>query len=132
MNWVGLDVIDIGMELIGTFYWSQYYLNCQGGAYVTGSHNPAEYNGFKLANDFSETLVTDGIQELRKRVEDEDYEEGKVKGKVEKQNIRQAYFADLLKRLPLKKKFKVVVDASYSTAGAIAPDLLKKAGCQGN
>jgi len=130
LSWTGVDVIDIGMELIGTLYWSQYYLNCQGGAYVTGSHNPAEYNGFKLANDFSETLVTDGIQELRRMVEDEDYEKGKVKGKVKKQNIREIYFGDLLKRLPLKKGFKVVVEANYATAGVIAPDLLKKAGCK--
>lgn len=129
LNWTGIDVIDVGMELIGTFYWSQYYLNCKGGVYVTGSHNPAEYNGFKLANDFSETLVTDGIQELRRMVEDEDYEKGKVKGEVKKQNIRQAYFKDLLKRLPFKKGFKVVIEASYATAGAIAPDLLRKIGC---
>ena len=129
LNWTGIDVIDVGMELIGTFYWSQYYLNCKGGAYVTGSHNPAEYNGFKLANDFSETLVTDGIQELKRMVEDEDYEKGKVKGEVKKQNIRQAYFEDLLKRLPFKKGFKVVIEASYATAGAIAPDLLRKIGC---
>lgn len=96
---------------------------------MTGSHNPAEYNGFKLANDFSETLVTDGIQELKRMVEDEDYEKGKVKGEVKKQNIRQAYFEDLLKRLPFKKGFKVVIEASYATAGAIAPDLLRKIGC---
>src|SRR4030042_2290838 len=129
LNWTGVDVIDVGMELIGTFYWSQYYLNCKGGAYLTGSHNPAEYNGFKLANDFSETLVTDGIQELKRMVEDEDYEKGKVKGEVKKQNIRQAYFEDLLKRLPFKKGFKVVIEAGYATAGAIAPDLLRKIGC---
>src|SRR4030042_5545618 len=43
LSWTGVDVIDISMELIGTFYWSQYYLNCQGGAYVTGSHNPVNY-----------------------------------------------------------------------------------------
>jgi len=129
LNWTGIDVIDVGMELIGTFYWSQYYLNCKGGVYVTGSHNPAEYNGFKLANDFSETLVTDGIQELKRMVEDEDYEKGKVKGEVKKQNIRQAYFEDLLKRLPFKKGFKVVIEAGYATAGAIAPDLLRKIGC---
>lgn len=130
LNWTGIDVIDIGMELIGTFYWSQYYLNYQGGAYVTGSHNPVSYNGFKLANNFSETLVTDDIQEIRKRVENEDYEKGKVIGEVKKQKIRNSYFEDLLKRLSLKKEFKVVVEASYATAGDIAPELLRKAGCK--
>ena len=63
LTWAGINVVDIGMNMVGTFYWAQYYLNCQGGVFVTASHNPAEYNGFKFANGFSETLVTEGIQE---------------------------------------------------------------------
>ncbi len=130
LSWAGIDAVDIGMELIGTFYWSQYYLNCKGGVYVTGSHNPAEYNGFKMANGFSETLVAPGVQELRRMVEDEDYEKSEVIGEIKKQNVRQVYFEDLLKRLPFKKEFKVLIDGNYATAGVIAPDLLKKAGCK--
>ncbi|MCX6723974.1 MAG: phosphomannomutase/phosphoglucomutase [Candidatus Staskawiczbacteria bacterium] len=128
LNWAGVDVINIGMELVGTFYWSQYYLNCQGGVYVSASHNPAQYNGFKLANDFSETLVTAGIQEIKEMVEKESYEKAEVYGKAEEQNIRQAYFNDLLKRFSLKKGFKIVVDPSCSTAGVIVPELLRQAG----
>ena len=130
LSWAGLDVIDIGMNLIGTFYWSQYYLDCKGGVFVTASHNPAEYNGFKLANDFSETLVSEGMNELRQMVERDDYEQGIKPGKITKKDIRKAYFEDLLKRLPVNKKFKVVVDSGFSTAGEIAPQLLKKAGCK--
>jgi phosphomannomutase / phosphoglucomutase len=130
MVFAGIDVIDIGMNLIGTFYWSQYYLDCRGGVFITGSHNPAMYNGFKFANDFSETLVSEGMQELRRQVENDDYEKGKGPGEIIEKDIRQAYFDDLLKRLPLKKSFKVVVDSSFATAGAIIPDLLRKSGCQ--
>jgi len=130
LSWSGIETINIGMELIGTLYWAQYYLGCKGGVYVSGSHNPAQYNGFKIANDFSETLVSDGIQELRMIVENEDYEKSKVVGKIKKQNIRKAYFEILLKKLPIKKNFKVVVDGNYATAGVIAPDLLKRAGCK--
>jgi len=130
LNWAGIDTVDIGMELIGTFYWSQYYLNCKGGTYVTGSHNPAQYNGFKLANDFSETLVTKGMQELRRMVENDDCEKGIISGKNKKEDVRQAYFDDLLKRLPLKKKFKVVIEGNCATSGVIVPELLKKAGCK--
>jgi len=129
-NWAGLDTVDIGLSLVGTFYWAQYFLNIKGGAFVTASHNPAEYNGFKFAIDFSETLVSEGIQELRRMVEQEDYETGKTPAKNETKDIRQAYFNDILKRLPISKKFKVVVDASCATAGVIAPDLLKQAGCE--
>lgn len=129
LNWAGISTIDIGMELVGTLYWGQYYLNCKGGIYVSASHNPAQYNGFKFAIDFSETLVQEGMQELRKMAENDDLAEDNSAGANEIQNIRQSYFKDLLKRLPLNKRFKIVIDASCSTAGVIAPELLRKAGC---
>ena len=129
-NWAGLDTVDIGLNLVGTFYWAQYYLNIMGGAFVTASHNPAEYNGFKFAIGFSETLVSDGIQELKRLIEQEDYEPEEKLGKNEIMDIRQIYFNDILKRLPLTKKFKVAVDASCATAGVIAPELLRQAGCE--
>ncbi len=129
LNWAGIDVVNIGLNMVGTFYWSQYYLNCRGGVYVSASHNPVEYNGFKLANDFSETLVSEDIQKLREMIEREDYKRAERAGKVEKQDIRKAYFNDLLKRLPISKSFKVVVDPSHSTAGVIAPEFLRRAGC---
>jgi len=129
-SWAGVDTIDIGMNLVGTFYWAQYFLQRKGGAFVSASHNPAQYNGFKFAIDFSETLVSEGMQELRRMVEEEDYEQGRVAGKIEKQDIQEAYFNDLIKRFPNIKKFKVVVDPSHSTAGAIVPVLLRKIGCE--
>jgi len=130
LTWAGIDVINIGMELVGTFYWSQYFLNCQGGVYVSASHNPAQYNGFKLAVDFSETMVSESIQELRKMLENDDYEKGEIPGKIEEQNIREAYYSDLLKRFTLKKKLKVVVDPGCSTGGVIIPEILRREGCE--
>lgn len=130
LRWVGIDTIDIGMNLVGTFYWSQYHLQRRGGVMVTASHNPASFNGFKFATNFSETLVSEGMQELRRLVEEEDYEKGDAPGPVSQQDVRSAYFDDLLKRLPLKKKFTVVVDPTNSTAGEIAPPLLRRAGCE--
>lgn len=129
-SWTGIDTINIGLNLVGTFYWAQYYLNSPGGAFVTASHNPAEYNGFKFAIDYSETLVSEGMQELRRIVEEEDYDQADTPGQVTRRDIRQDYFTDVIKRLPLTKKFKVVVEASAATAGAIAPDFLRQAGCE--
>jgi phosphomannomutase / phosphoglucomutase len=129
-SWAGIDTIDIGMTLVGTFYWAQYYLDARGGAFVTASHNPSEYNGFKIAIDFSETLVSEGMQELRRMVEEEDYEQGETPGKVEKQDIQEAYFEDISKRLDINKKFKIVIDPSCATAGAIVPQMLRKIGCE--
>ena len=130
LAWAGIDVIDIGMSLVGMFYWAQYYLKYQGGVFVSASHNPPEFNGFKFANDYSETLVSDGMNELRMLVETEAYQQGKREGTVKIQDIRQAYYDDIIQRLPLQKKLRVVVDPSCTTGGAIAPDLLRQAGCE--
>lgn len=127
---VGCNVIDIGMHMVGTFYWAQHYLKRQAGIYVSASHNPPEYNGFKFANDYSETLVSDGMIELRRMVEQEDYDIAKVSGSHQEQDIRQVYFDDLLGRIKLDRKLKVVIDPGCTTAGAIAPDLLRQAGCE--
>jgi phosphomannomutase/phosphoglucomutase len=130
LSWVGMDVVDIGMVLVGTFYWVQHHLKRRGGIYVSASHNPPEFNGFKFANDYSETLVSDGMKELRRLVEEEDYEQGAAPGPTQEQDIREAYYSDILQRLPLGKKLKVVVDPGCTTAGAWAPDLLRQAGCE--
>jgi len=129
-SWAGIDTVDIGLNLVGTFYWAQYYLDIKGGAFVTASHNPPEFNGFKFAIDFSETLVSDGMSTLCQMVQSDDYEQGSVPGKIEKIDIRDKYFDDIIKRLPIDKSFKVVIDPSCSTAGAIVPNLLRKAGCE--
>ncbi len=129
-NQVGIDVVDIGLCLVGVFYWAQYHLKIPGGAFVTASHNPAQYNGFKFAINYSETLVSEGIQDLRKMVEAEDYEFSEIPGKLEKKSILADYYAEIVSRLPLKRKFKIVIDPSNSTAGVIAPDFFRQAGCE--
>src|SRR3990167_5041387 len=128
--WADLDVTDIGMQLVGTFYWSQHYLQVPAGVYVSASHNPPEYNGFKFANGYSETLVSDGMQALRKQVEEDDFVQASSPGKVEKMDILDAYYSDIVSRLPIKKHFKVVIDSGCTTSGAIAPDLFRQAGCE--
>ena len=130
LSWAGIDVIDIGMQMVGTFYWSQYHFNRRGGVYVSASHNPPEFNGFKFANDFSETLVTEGMMELKRLVEAEDYEQGDKPGAVRTEDILSAYYDDITARLPISKKLKVVVDPGCTTAGAIIPGLLRQAGCE--
>jgi len=128
LNSVGVNVIDIGLTMVGTFYWSQYFLNTKGGAFITASHNPGEYNGFKLAADLSETLVSDGIQEILSLVETENYFTSDIIGTVEEKNITQDYFDDILSRLPNRSKLKILVDPSHTTAGILAPKLFRQAG----
>lgn len=129
LRWAGINVIDIGMVLVGTFYWAQYHLEAPAGVYVSASHNPPQFNGFKFANGYSETLVSEGMQELRQLVEKEDYQEAKQQGSLKQEDIREAYYADLLKRLPVSRKLRVVIDPGCTTAGAWAPELFRQAGC---
>jgi len=130
LSFTGLDVIDIGLTMVGTVYWSQYHFKTPSAVMVTASHNPKEYNGFKFANDFSEAMVLSELQELTKIVENESYTQADTPGKVEKIDIKKEYFDDLIKRFSITKKFKIVVDSSNSTPGAIVPDLLRQTGCE--
>ena len=127
---LGLDVIDIGMTFVGTFYWSQYYLKQKAGIFITASHNPKKYNGAKIAVDFSETMVTAQMQEMRRLVEEEDYEVSKRRGEVKKVDVKSAYINDLKKRIKIRKKIRVLIDTSYSTGGLIVPDVFKAFGLE--
>jgi len=124
----GVDVVDIGLTLVGTIYWAQYYFDARGCVSVSGSHNSIEYNGFKLGTGLSQTMLTEEIQEMKKICEGGKFEQGQ--GRLAEKDIKEAYFEDLLKRFPVPLKFKVVIDPGYSTAGAFVPELLEKAGCQ--
>ncbi len=128
LTWTGIDVVNIGLTMVGTFYWAQYFLNRKGGAFITASHNPGEYNGMKLASDFSETLVSEGIQEIKNLVLNENYSQGDKVGNSTIQDVNSAYFADILKRFTNLKPIKVLIDANCATAGAIVPNALRGAG----
>ncbi|MDO8424614.1 MAG: phosphomannomutase/phosphoglucomutase [bacterium] len=125
----GVDVIDIGLALAGNVYWAQYHFDAQGCVSVSASHNPREYNGFKMGKGFSETLLSEDVQEIRRLVQEGSFLRGA--GKLEKKDIKEAYLKDLIGRFPGKfEGFKVVVDPSNATPGFFVPDLLRMAGCQ--
>ncbi len=125
----GLNVVDTGLNLVGTIYWAQYHFNTQGAVMITASHNPREYNGFKMAVDLSESMIKDGLLALTDTVDAEDFETSETPGEIKKEDIRKVYFDTIIKHFNISKKFKVVVDSSCTTAGVIAPDLLRQVGC---
>lgn len=124
----GVDVIDLGLALVGTTYWAQHYFNLLGCVSISGSHNPVEYNGFKFGTGLSKTMLREEVQELKQIIESNDFNQGQ--GKLEKIDVKEDYFQDLLKRFPERLNFKVVVDPAHSTAGAFMPELLERVGCQ--
>jgi phosphomannomutase/phosphoglucomutase len=124
-----ITVYDIGMVITPMLYFAQYHFNSKGGAMITASHNPKEYNGLKLASGFSETLGTDEIQEIKKIALNQEFKEYAKEGVLIKKEIFSAYKEELFKRVPQKFGFKVVVDTAYGTAGKFIPDILKDVGC---
>jgi phosphomannomutase/phosphoglucomutase len=122
----GRDVIDIGMCLTPMMYWSQYRFESKGGAMITGSHNPKDWSGFKLACGLSYTLIGDEIREVLSIIEGERFTEGS--GKLRRESIADEYAKDLAGRVKMGRRLRVVVDTGNGTAGAFAPGLLRRAG----
>lgn len=126
----GINVIDHGLGPVYFMYFSQYYYQSKGGVSVSASHNPKEYNGFKLAVGFSDTMITEEIQELKKIVKKGKFVKSKKKGTFKREEIFKKYKKDLLKRIPEKLKFKIVIDGGNCTPGAFVPEILREAGCE--
>src|SRR3989344_5273874 len=103
----GINVIDHGLGMCYLMYFSQYYYQSKGGVSVSASHNPKEYNGFKLAVGFSDTMITEEIMEMKELAKKGKFVKAAVKGKVKKEEIFEKYLADLKKRVPNKFGFKV-------------------------
>jgi phosphomannomutase/phosphoglucomutase len=125
----GMHVVDIGLSLSQTMYWAQYHYLTNGGINITASHNPANYNGMKIAMGYSNTMVTDEIQELRDIVIKGDYIAGDGSCRTAT-DWHEGYKNDLLKRVHIAKRFKVVIDTAHSTPGVFMPDILRSAGCE--
>jgi phosphomannomutase/phosphoglucomutase len=125
----GVDVVDIGLSLAQIVYFAQYYFRCKGAAMITASHNPAEYNGLKLAVGFSDTMVTEEIQEFKKIAQSGQFKKFEKKSTYRKFDVFPAYKEDILKKVGKIGKYKVVVDASNATAGMFMPQILRDAGC---
>jgi phosphomannomutase/phosphoglucomutase len=122
----GCHVVDIGLCPTPVCYFSLFHLDREGGVMVTGSHNPPEFNGFKVAVGKS-TLFGEEIQKLRKLIEKGEFVTGK--GSLSKQEIIRPYQEYIKKNIELKRKLKVVVDAGNGTGGMVAVPLLKDLGC---
>jgi phosphomannomutase/phosphoglucomutase len=122
----GRDVIDIGMCLTPMMYWAQYHFDSKGGAMITGSHNPKDWSGFKLACGLSYTLIGEEIREVLSTIENERFAEGK--GSLRRVSIAEEYAKDLAGRVHVGKPLRIVVDTGNGTAGAFAPGILRRAG----
>ena len=124
----GLHVYDIGVCPTPLLYFSLFHLDADGGIEVTASHNPSEYNGFKLCVG-KDTLYGEQIQDVRAKMERNEFQK-KAGGKVERYEIIAPYHKHLLQDVPkLTRPLRVVVDAGSGVGGPIAPPIFRQLGC---
>lgn len=123
----GIDVVDVGMVATPMLYFAAHQLCQYSGVMVTGSHNPPEYNGFKIVLG-GQTLAAETIQALRIRIENNDLNHGT--GNYSEQTIVNAYLERITQDIQLHRPLKIVVDCGNGVAGAFAPALYRGLGCQ--
>ena len=119
----GCDVTDVGRVPTPLLYYSVQHLQAHGGVMITGSHNPAEYNGFKIVAG-SGTIHGDSIQELRRIIEANDFETGD--GSLRTYDVETPYVDEIAGQFQFDRRIRVVLDAGNGAAGPAMHRLLAK------
>ena len=123
----GCHVSDVGLVPTPALYYAASVLAGKSGVMLTGSHNPSNYNGFKIVIA-GDTLANEQIQALHTRLKTNDLTWGE--GRIERVDILSRYADEIIKGITLAKKLKIVVDCGNGAAGVIAPQLLEALGCE--
>ncbi len=123
----GCDVIHVGAVPTPVLYFATQELQTGSGVMVTGSHNPANYNGLKIMLG-GETLSGDAIQKLYQRTQTADFASGQ--GGQSSEDVRRAYLDRIVGDIAVAAPLKVVVDAGNGIAGELAPMLVEELGCE--
>jgi phosphomannomutase/phosphoglucomutase len=123
----GCDVLAVGLVLTPMLYFALHHFGVEGGMMVTASHNPPEFNGFKLCHGPG-TLYGAQIQQVREIAESRAASRGA--GRVEEREVDSAYAMMLEERIRLgPRRLRVAVDCGNGTAGAFVPEILRRWGC---
>ena len=126
LNAAGIDTIDIGLCATPILYFSIRHCQAGGGVMITGSHNPPEFNGFKICIGY-DSIHGQQIQELKKIMEAGNYFSGK--GSTQLKGLTEVYQNYLFDRVQISKKLKVILDAGNGVGGQFALPLLERMGC---
>lgn len=122
----GVDIIDIGLCATPMLYFSIRHLGVDGGVMITGSHNPPDFNGFKICIG-PDTIYGEDIQELRRIIEGEAYTTGK--GSIRREEISSVYQNYLFQNVSIGKGLKVIIDGGNGVGGYFALPILRRYGC---
>ncbi len=124
---VGVQVIDVGMVTTPQLYFAAHTL-CTSGIQITGSHNPKDYNGFKMVMA-GRAIHGEEIQGLRQMMQDQTWVL-KAGGHVTPVDVNQAYLDRIVQDIHLSRPMRIVVDSGNGIAGASAPGILRAIGCE--
>ncbi len=125
----GVNVLDIGLVPSPVVYFVVQHTEGKSGIVITGSHNPIDYNGLKIIVN-GESLVGDGIKQLKQRINDKNYLTGK-EGSIEKNSMFvNEYIGIISDDIRIARPMKIVVDCGNGAAGELAPILFKTLGCE--
>jgi phosphomannomutase/phosphoglucomutase len=125
----GVDVVDVGCVPTPLTYFAAYELGTNSCVSVTGSHNPPDYNGLKMVLG-GQTLFGELIQALRQRIIDGNLVNAAVPGKLTQADVVPAYVDKIIGDVKLSRPMKIVMDCGNGVAGAVAPELFKRLGCE--
>ena len=123
----GMDVVDIGICPTPLLYFAIRHLDREGGIMITASHNPPEYNGFKICNGY-DTISGPEIRAVRDIVNGGDFSSGA--GRVDSFDIVTPYTDFVLKNIRISRPLRVGVDAGNAVGGPVALPILQGLGCE--
>jgi phosphomannomutase/phosphoglucomutase len=123
----GCHVSDVGLVPTPALYYAANVLAGKSGVMLTGSHNPSNYNGFKIVIA-GDTLANEQIQVLHERIKSNDLTSGQ--GSVTRVEILDRYTTEIVQDIKLARRMKVVVDCGNGAAGVIAPQLIEALNCE--
>ena len=118
----GCDVIFIGLVHTPLLYFATFEGVTKNGVMITGSHNPKEYNGFKIVINNS-SLKEDDIQNLKLKIEQSDFRVGS--GKLSKESFNETYVKKISTKINIKNKLKIVLDCGNGSGGVLGPEILR-------
>ncbi|MDD3965677.1 MAG: phosphomannomutase/phosphoglucomutase [Candidatus Neomarinimicrobiota bacterium] len=119
----GIHVVDLGIIPTPLNYYSQFVRDIDAAVQITGSHNPPEFNGFKLSYD-RKAFFGPQIQEIKALILKDDFEKGSGEFS-EDTSIHDAYLQELWSKIRIERPLKVVVDSGNAAGGLVAPELFK-------
>ncbi|WP_296944275.1 phosphomannomutase/phosphoglucomutase [uncultured Massilia sp.] len=124
----GVDVVDLGMVATPMVYFGTNVLDARSGIMVTGSHNPPDYNGFKMVLA-GEAIYGDAIQGLYQFIEDGKFAPAASAGAYSTYDIKREYIERIAGDVRIARPIKIAIDAGNGVAGAFAGDLFRAMGC---